>query len=156
MGDWLDPMRAEAPEHYPLPGDVDDVLNSEPRGYPRPIHKASGLPTPWIANHADLSDANAFRRAACVVMKLCQVCGLELGPTAIVCWRPGDHFVIDGAAIHPERCWPLARSKCPELMRLIDGGVLQSAQVPTESLTTEVGDHRARMKGMPLGYAVPR
>lgn len=156
MTDWLDAMHDEAPEHYPLPASVDEVLDSEPRGLPRPINATLGLPIPWIANPTDLSDANAFRRAACVVMKLCQVCGDPLGPTAMVCWRPGDAFVIDGAAIHPLRCWPLARIKCPELARLIEAGILRCAQVPTGSLVTEMGDTRAALKGMPLGYVVPR
>lgn len=140
---------------YPIPRSRAEVLASAPRGFPRPVHP-SGLPTPWIANQDDLSDANAFRRAVCVADRLCQVCGLELGPTTIVCWRKGDKVVIDGAGIHPERCWPLARSQCPELVRLIAAGVLVSAQVPTDSLVDTILDSSMRHDGMPVGFLVPR
>lgn len=144
-----------APPNYDGPRARAEVLASAPRGFPRPVHP-SGLPTPWIANQDDLSDANAFRRAVCVADRLCQVCGLELGPSAVVCWRKGDKVVIDGAGIHPERCWPLARAQCPELVRLITAGVLESAQVPTDTLVDTILDASMRHDGMPVGYLVPR
>lgn len=133
---------------------IDDVLASAPRGLPRPRH-ASGLPVPWIANLADLGDANAFRRAVCVVLRRCQVCGEPLDGGAVVCWRAGDGIVIDGSAVHPAKCWPLALRHCPELARLNASGLLLHAVVPAFALEVVRGDPTTAENGMPLGYAVP-
>lgn len=149
----FDQTVAAAPAGYPR-RTREEVLDSAPRGYPRPIH-ASGLPTPYIANQADLSDADAFRRALCVAERRCQVCGDLLGPSAVVCWREGDQLVIDGAAIHPHPCWPIARSRCPELARLAATGALLSAQVPTDSLEDTIADAKSIHDGMPVAYLVP-
>lgn len=133
---------------------VSEVLASAPRGLPRPRH-TSGLPVPWIANDDDLGDANAFRRAACIALRLCQVCGLPLGETSVVCWRAGDELIVDGAALHPEGCWPLARRHCPELAQLEASGQLLHAEVPTGDLEQVDTGPRSIEAGMPIGYAVP-
>lgn len=139
----------------PMPArSVDDVLNSAPRGYPRPIHP-SGLPTPYIANQDDLSDADAFRRAVCVADRLCQVCGLKLGLLTTVCWRPGDRFVIDGAGVHPAVCWPLALRNCPELAKWHAAGTLQVETVATSALVADRTDPILVSGGLPLAYFVP-
>lgn len=152
MGSFEDAI-AVAPAGYQV-RTREEVLESAPRGFPRPIHP-SGLPTPYIANQADLSDADAFRRALCVADRLCQVCGEPLGPSAIVCWREGDQVVIDGAGIHPEKCWPLARAQCPELASLAAKGQLLSAQVPTDSLRDTIMDAGMQHDGMPVALLVP-
>jgi hypothetical protein len=143
------------PEEIPvdLPKTLDDVLASSPRGWPRPI--TDGLPTPWIARQGDLGDVDVFRRAACVMLRLCQVCGLELGITARIYWRPGDRVVIDGAAVHPDHCAALAERHCPELRKLDDAGRLRHATVLTATLVPVDAGGFATETGMPRAYAVP-
>lgn len=135
------------------PRTIEEVLASAPRGFPRPM--TGTLPTPWIARVGDLGDVDVFRRAACIEMRLCQVCGLELGITTTVFWRHGDVVVIDGAALHPKRCAPMAERFCPELVKLAEAGRLHKATILTEALEAIDLSGFARDQGMPRGYAIP-
>lgn len=132
--------------------DVRAVLDSAPRGFPRPL--IDGLPAPWIAKDK-LGDIDVFRRACAVMLRLCQVCGEPLGQTAVVWWRPGDLIVIDGCAVHPERCAGLADRLCPALKALADAGTLRRATVLTVSLKDRATGEWATEEGMPRAYSVP-
>lgn len=143
----LDDLLAIAPAGYAKT--LHEVLASAPRGFPRPI--TDGLPTPWISREGDLGDVDALRRTAAVGLRLCQVCGFELGITARVYWRVGDRIVIDGAAVHPDHCAHLAERHCPELRSLEGQGRLGKATVLTASLQMI----EAGVDEMPMGYAVP-
>lgn len=144
----LDELLAIAPPG--MARTLQEVLDSAPRGFPRPI-AAGGLPTPWISRETDLGDVDALRRTAAVGLRLCQVCGFELGITARVYWRVGDRIVIDGAAVHPDHCSHLAERHCPELRSLEAQGRLGKATVLTVSLEMV----EAGVEEMPMGYAVP-
>jgi hypothetical protein len=105
-----------------------------PRGLPRPRSR-DGLPVPYIARGPDeLGQVEAMRRALCVLDRRCQVCGDPLGDESVVVFRPGDQFVIDGAALHPSPCWPMARELCPLLVDLAAEGRLEVRRVATSSL----------------------
>lgn len=132
---------------------LTEVLDSAPRGFPRPL--TGSLPTPWISREGDLGDVDAFRRAVAVMMRLCQVCGDPLGEFSTVYWRRADRIVIDGAALHPAPCAVLAERHCPELGRLRDAGRLRKATVLTSQLMPADAGTEAADLGMPRGYEVP-
>lgn len=134
-------------------------------GWPRPRND-EGTPVPWVARRPDdLGHIDDDRRLSAIHDRLCQVCGEPLGEQAVVCARQGDEYVTDGAAIHPDRCWPLALRACPELVRLRDEGRLDVWTVDTTSLapastSPENPDAPASallmgMLGLPVAYPTP-
>lgn len=107
-----------------------------PMGYPRPVsvHPA-GLPVPYIAmDRETMGEVESMRRALCVLDHRCQVCGLPLGDRAVVVARVGHQIVTDGAALHPDRCWPLARRLCPHLRAEAHAEELMMWELPTADL----------------------
>lgn len=150
----FDDAQALCPDGHPgKHATIDEVLDSSPRGWPRPI--IDGLPAPWISANGDLGDVDAFRRVVAVMTGLCQVCGDPLGITARVYWRPGDRIVIDGTAVHPDRCGPLAERHCPALRDLLARGRLRTATVLTATLRTVDTGEEVTEAGMPRAYEVP-
>lgn len=118
------------------PADESPAEHVMPRGLPRPI-ASCGLPQPYIAEWDELKKVHYGRRDLCVERRRCQVCGLDLGERAVVCARPGDEYVTDGAAIHPGDCWLLATTSCPELIQLQRAGQLLVWDVETSTLVAD-------------------
>lgn len=125
-----------------------------PMGYPRPVSvHPPGLPVPYIAMDPEqMGEVESMRRALCVLDHRCQVCGLPLGDTAVVVARLDHAVVTDGAAIHPDRCWPLARRLCPHLREEARNEELMMWEVPTADLREYPGGHG----GVPAFATPPR
>lgn len=106
-----------------------------------------GQPIPYIAERDDLGQVNAARRALCLLVKLCQLCGDSLGHTAVVAWWPSSEVVMDGA-LHPS-CWKIARAHCPVLSA--KAGTYRVAEV----LTSDLQEHLVGDDPVPAGFKVP-
>ncbi|MFD8101130.1 hypothetical protein ACFV24_16450 [Nocardia fluminea] len=107
-------------------------------GLPRP--RSDGMPVPWTTFMLDVEDVwwrtmDTPRLLRCQAEWLCQVCGLDLPPTAWVVVDP-EGEILSGAAVHRD-CLSIANRWCPELSR--------SAYEPVE-----VDRHRILADGLAL------
>jgi len=139
-----------------LPLEITPGWARTPMGLPRPRSVPDGrLPVPYVASDVDnLGQTSAERLYLCVIDGRCQVCGRKFdeGEDALVAAAFGHRIVIDGAAIHPVGCWPLALKHCPHLQGIHESGALLVWIQPISDYKIDVVEVDGRRLE---GYACP-